>query len=118
MKDFFTEVIRASLYKIGQLWEEGKISVAEEHISSAIAYGGHKTRNKRGKKVRVIITSAPNEFHDLGGRIVADFLEYEGFNVYYLGANTPLNDVLSLARKIRPKILGISVAMPFKLYTR
>lgn len=39
----------------------------------------------------------------------------EGWDVTYLGANTPDTDLLHLVRLIRPHVLGLSVAMPFNL---
>jgi methanogenic corrinoid protein MtbC1 len=47
--------------------------------------------------------------------MIADLLEAEGWNVMYLGANTPQDELLKLLRKNTPRILGISVTMPFNL---
>jgi len=39
----------------------------------------------------------------------------EGWDVDFLGANMPEQDLLQLIRFCRPHVLGISVAMPFNL---
>ena len=120
IKNFYIQVIQPSLYGIGTLWEKGKISVAEEHLASAIV--GRITANiytrfrrKRGGKGKILVTSAPNEFHEIGSRILADLLEFDGWDVFYLGANTPKKELFKLIKKIRPKILAISVCMPFNI---
>lgn len=120
LKDFYLQVIQPSLYDIGVLWEAGKISVAEEHLATAIV--GRITANiytkihrSRKKKGKAIITAAPNEFHEVGSRMVADLLEIDGWDILYLGANTPESELFKLMKKVKPKFLGISVAMPFNL---
>lgn len=120
VKEFYLQVVQPSLYDIGTLWEEGKISVAEEHLATAIvgrvmaSLYTRIPRRVRGKK-KIVLTAAPNEFHEVGCRMVADFLEAEGWDVYYLGANTPQVELFRLLKKVKPKVLGISVTMPFNL---
>ncbi len=120
IKNFYIEVLQPSLYDVGNLWEVGKISVAEEHLASAIvnriiAHLYTKFTKQKTRKGKVLITSTPNEFHEIGSRMVADLLELEGWEVFYLGANTPKEDVFTMAKKIRPKVIGISVSMPFNI---
>lgn len=119
IQNFYLKIIQPSLYDVGNLWEAGKISVAEEHLATAIV--GRVMANiythfpAIKKKARAIVTSSPNEFHELGGRILADFLEIDGWDVYYLGANVPEQELVKLVKKVKPKILAISVTMPFNI---
>jgi methanogenic corrinoid protein MtbC1 len=116
----YLEVLQPSLYRIGTLWESGKISVAHEHLASATVtrimaaiYAERvTTRRNMGK---VVVTSSPNEYHEIGAWMVSDMLELHGWDVRYLGANTPKEDLLNLLEAFRPDILGISVTMPFNL---
>ncbi|MCX7982490.1 MAG: cobalamin-dependent protein [Syntrophales bacterium] len=117
--NFHLKIVQPSLYDVGNLWEAGKISVAEEHLATAIV--GRVMANiyvnfpKTKKKAKAIVMSAPNEYHELGGRIVADFLEIDGWDVYYLGANVPEQGLIRLIKKTKPKLLAISVTMPFNI---
>lgn len=117
---FYQKIIQPTLYDIGNLWEKGEISVAEEHLATSII--GRIMANiylkipfKRKKSGKVIVTSSPNEYHEIGGRMVADIIESEGYVVHYLGANTPSNDIIKQIKKIKPQILAISVTMPFNI---
>lgn len=120
LKDFYLQVIHPVMYQVGLLWEEGEISVAQEHLATAIVsrvmaslYPRFITiEHTRGK---AIITSAPNEFHELGARMVADLLEIDGWDVRYLGANVPGGDLIKLMYRLKPRILGISVGMAFNM---
>ena len=117
---FYLHVIQPALYEIGMLWERGTISVAQEHLASAIvtrvmattsmvAIPAHEARG------RAVIAASPNEFHETGAWMISDALERQGWEVRYLGANTPVSDLLSLLADFKPDLLAISVTMPFNI---
>jgi MerR family transcriptional regulator, light-induced transcriptional regulator len=120
LKDFYLQIIQPSLYDVGLLWESGRVSVAEEHLATSIVgriIASMYTRFRRGKysKGTAVLTAAPNEFHEVGSRMVADLLEMDGWNVIYLGVNTPEDDLIRFIKKTKPVFVGISAAMPFNL---
>ncbi|MFW5791888.1 MAG: cobalamin B12-binding domain-containing protein [Desulfohalobiaceae bacterium] len=121
LDEVYLNLIQPAMYEVGRLWETGAISVAREHLASSIVsriisllYLKQETSGiePRGKAV---ITSAPNEFHEIGAWIVSDLLEQDGWEVHYLGANTPQDDLLAMLREVRPDFVAISVTMPFNL---
>ena len=120
LADFYLQVIQPAMYDIGLLWEKGEISVAQEHLASAIVTRVMASlyprfiliEKSRGKAV---VTAAPNEFHEIGPRMVADLLELDGWDIDYIGANVPAKDLLDLLGKNNPFFLAISVSMPFNL---
>ncbi len=120
VEGFYLKVIQPLLTRVGTLWENGQVSVAQEHLASSIvsrvmaalyAYREPPTRLEG----RAVVASAANEFHEIGGWMVADLLELHGWEVTYLGANTPTDEILKLLREVRPRVLAISVTMPFNL---
>lgn len=118
--DFYTQVLQPCLYEIGRRWERGSISVAHEHLAVGIVgrimtacYLQQKIR--KTNKGRIVITAAPNEFHEIGARMVADLLEIDGWDVDYVGANTPASELMRLLREKKPRVLGIAAVMPFNL---
>jgi methanogenic corrinoid protein MtbC1 len=120
IEQFYLNIIQPVMYEIGIFWERGSISVAQEHLASAIVGRVmaslsmmEVTSEKTTKKA--VITSAPNEFHEIGAWMISDILEHEGWDVRYLGANTPANDLLDLLRSFQPKVLALSVTMPFNI---
>ena len=115
---FYQEVMTPALYELGRLWEEGQISAVQEHMATAISmrimtamYGGFVLGDS--SKGKAIVTAAPNEYHEVGARMVSDQLEMDGWEVDYLGANSPALDLLELLRQEPPFLLGLSVVMPF-----
>ena len=117
---FLLFVIQPSMYEIGRLWERGKVSVAQEHLASSIVSRAMSQLytaivSVKPTKGLAVITAAPNEFHELGAWMVSDLLELDGWQVRYLGANTPVADLLELLVDFQPRLLAVSVAMPFNL---
>jgi methanogenic corrinoid protein MtbC1 len=68
-----------------------------------------------GTKIgRNLVAACVNsELHEIGIRMVADFFEIEGWDTYYMGANTPATSIIQAIEKNRPQILALSVTMPF-----
>lgn len=120
MRGFYLEVLQPAMYEIGRRWQTGEISVAQEHLATAIAgrvMASFYVRflNRRPTKGSAVITASPNEFHELGARMIADFLELDGWDTAFLGADTPTDELIRLLRARPHDLLGVSVTMPFNL---
>lgn len=116
--DFFLQVIQPVMYEIGWLWETNRISVAQEHAASAII-GRVMTAINALDFARpvlngcVVVTSAPDDYHEIGAWMIADLLDQHGYMVKYLGANTPAVDLIKLLKDSRADVLAVSITMPF-----
>ncbi len=120
LQDLYLQIIQPAMYEIGMLWEEGSISVAQEHLASAVvarimATIASSASSQTKNKGKAIVTSSINEFHELGAWMISDVLDQEGWQVRYLGANTPAQDLLQMIDDFYPDLIAISVTMPFNL---
>ena len=122
LRTLYEELVRRSLYEVGDLWERGRISVATEHLATAISesllnltYPRLFARPRLGKSA--VVTCVANEYHQIGGKMVADLFELNGWRGYFLGANTPVRDVQSLIAEKQPDVVALSVASAFSLDT-
>jgi MerR family transcriptional regulator, light-induced transcriptional regulator len=120
LASFYLQVMQPGMYEIGRMWEKGDVSVAEEHLASAVVsrvmaslYTGVASSEKT--KGICIVTAAPNEYHEIGARMVADLLEQDGWDVHYLGSNAEPASVVSFVREKRPLFVALSSALPFTL---
>lgn len=118
INDIYEHVIRRALYDVGILWEEGKISVATEHLSSAIVesilnelYSKIISRYRTDKIV--VAASVEKEVHQIGIKMVSDVFEMNGWNVHFLGADTPSKDLLKFIDTVNPGIVALSVSIYF-----
>ena len=118
VKDIYTQVFQRSQREIGRLWQTNQISVAQEHYHTAATqmvmsqlYPYIFSSEKNGH--RLVATCVGGELHEIGARMLADFFEMDGWDTYFLGANTPIQSVLSTLREKQPDILAISATMTF-----
>ena len=61
-------------------------------------------------------TCVGGELHELGARMVADFFGREGWDTYYLGANTPAESIVQAISDRQAHVLGVSVTMTFHVH--
>ncbi|MEI6107437.1 MAG: cobalamin-dependent protein, partial [Opitutae bacterium] len=115
-------LVQRSLYEVGELWEQNRISVANEHLATAISEGLLNliyprlfATPRNGKSA--VVTCVANEHHQIGGKMVADLFEFHGWRGYFLGANTPVRDVISLIGEKRAEVVALSVAIASGLPT-
>jgi methanogenic corrinoid protein MtbC1 len=120
LKILYVDLFQRSLYEVGTLWERNKVSVAVEHMCTSItehlvaqAYPLIFSREHTGKKA--VVTCTPGEFHQIGARMVADHFELHGWDAYFLGSDTPLDDLLSYLKQKSPDLLAISMSVSFNL---
>lgn len=108
------EVIRPAFGDIGAMWEEGKLGIDQEHAAShAIAEALVRTvpelHRKEPNGKSTLCACPDGELHELGLRGLAYSLEGEGWNVHYLGGNTPLESITSAVRAVRPDLVCLSL---------
>ncbi len=114
--DIYVHVVSPAQHEIGRLWQMNRISVAQEHYCTAATqqvmsrlYPSIFTTPRNG--LRLIATTVEGELHELGARMVADFFELAGWDAYYLGASTPLPDLVAAIVERRPALVVISATM-------
>ena len=113
-------VIQAAQREIGRLWQQNRISIAQEHMATAISQVAMSRLFEEATPapklgLRVIVACVEGEMHEFPSRLVSDFLELAGFDVHYLGANVPTDDLMAMLRAGRPDVLALSVTMSFNV---
>lgn len=116
VKELYLQVFQPSQYEIGRLWMTNAISVAEEHYCTAATqlimsqlYPRIFSSARRG--LSFVACCVGGELHEIGMRMVADFFELEGWDTYYLGANTPVSTLNDYIAGKKPDVLGLSMTL-------
>ena len=68
-----------------------------------------------GRRPRMVATCASGELHEIGVRMIADLFELDGWDAYYLGANTPRAHLLASLRETPARLLAVSASLPAHL---
>jgi len=118
--DVYVEILQNSLYEVGRRWESNQITVAEEHMATAItqyvvAQMYSRLAPSDVARGKMIIAGVEGELHQVGANMVADLLEADGWDVRFLGTNMPHDGILSAIAEHQPTVLGISATMIFNV---
>jgi methanogenic corrinoid protein MtbC1 len=120
IRDLYTDLFQKSLYQVGELWESNKITVAREHLATAITEGllnlvyPELFKGERRQK-KIVVSCAANEFHQIGGKMIADIFEINGWDAYFLGANTPADHMLAFIDDEKPDLAALSLSIYFNM---
>ena len=101
--------------RIGRLWEANAITVADEHLATAISQSvlvklfDRLTVARPRSRERVLLAAVEGQHHVLGLRMIADVMEGAGFDVLYLGADVPVDALRRFAGEHRPSITGLGL---------
>ena len=112
----YEEIFKKSLYRIGEMWEYNKISVAVEHMATSITEGLMnellpEIMNIERNNKKIVVSSVENEEHQVGGKMVADIFEKNSWDTHYLGANTPTVELVKFCDAVKPDLVCLSLSV-------
>ncbi|MDP2236140.1 MAG: cobalamin-dependent protein [Bacteroidales bacterium] len=122
VEEIYSGLFERSLYQVGDFWERNLISVATEHMATAITENLMILMQPKlfatervGKKA--VIASVAGEFHQVGAKMVADVFEMNGWDGFFLGGNTPEKELIRFIDNNKPDLIGLSLTIYFNLPT-
>ena len=102
-------VLTGILADTGTAWQTGKTPIWEEHLASStvrtiveILYPGVLKAKVAAEPTgrSVLLACPPEEGHDLGLRMVSDRFDMAGWTTYFLGPDTPVDEIADAARRL------------------
>lgn len=115
----YTLVLTPLLVDTGADWAQGATRIWEEHYATAMVrtiveslyIDVHDRAAESPRLGRVAILACPaGEYHDLGLRMLADRMLLHGWDVYFLGADTPVPEIVAAAKTFHADLVAISAA--------
>ena len=105
---------------LGRLWERNELTIAEEHLATAITEGliGELSPSFAQAPAgggTALIGCVEGARHVLGARMLADLFRDQGWRVLYLGADVPTADWVKLAVRYPADLAAISAGMRLHL---
>lgn len=117
IRTFYEGVLQPAQQEIGRLWQQNEITVADEHLATAITQVA-MTRvydelfdAPRREGRTLIAACADTERHELGLRMICDLMEAEGWDTQYLGATVPIESLVAIVRERRPRVVALSASL-------
>ena len=120
IKDIYRYILQPFQLELGNLWHENKINVAQEHFSTAVSQIAMSLLYDRifetPKNNKIFLgTCVQGELHEFGIRMICDYMEYCGWNTYYLGANMSHSSIVQMINDKKPDVIAISCSMTFNV---
>ena len=109
-----SRIVEPVLQRVGEGWASGELSVAQEHlVSGAIRSRLERLLADARGDVRgvAVLACVPGELHELGLLMLGALLRADGWQVAYLGADAPLDDVFELAERLDAPLVCLSATM-------
>ena len=116
--DIDDEIIAPALWLVGELWERGEISVADEHLATEIslrvlALQREATRTVEERRSRKALLAAPaGELHTVALQMISNLLRDAGYTVLMLGPDVPPDALAEAACRHEPEVICMTATMP------
>lgn len=115
--EIMLDILQPAQIELGRLWEEGEISIAHEHYTTAITQLALSLLYPRLMLNRTLTghsmvgATVGLEAHEIGIRMISDLLEHAGWRTAYLGADLPHDEVVEQVAQQRSDVLAVSATM-------
>ena len=110
---FIESVAVPLLRRVGDEWHAGRFTLAQEHLVSSllhdiVAESMRSFTNQNGTD-RLLVTTPAGERHAIGAVLVGAAAAVEGWNVLYLGADLPANEIADAAVAAKVRLVAVSI---------
>jgi DNA-binding transcriptional MerR regulator/methylmalonyl-CoA mutase cobalamin-binding subunit len=104
------------LYRIGEMWSDGSLRVAHEHLASTVVrslLGSMMSAIRlEDNAPRFIATTPAGQFHEFGALMASVTAASLGWRVMYLGPNMPVEDIAAATKGTSARVVGLSLVYP------
>lgn len=112
--DYARDVLLPALHRVGQLWHEEKINIAQEHMFSScvkrivltMVNNLHRPSKHNPSMLFATPAGEPHEFGILLGCLIAAAQQY---TCYYVGADLPSRDIIDASKHLKPDVIVIGM---------
>ncbi len=112
------EILQKGLAEVGGGWYRGEVTIQQEHFTSALSIQRLETLIAAAppptRQERIILATAPGDYHIFSPLLLTYLLRRQGWNVIYLGADVPTDELSETVDQVQPNLVIISAQL---LYT-
>ncbi|WP_159397322.1 cobalamin B12-binding domain-containing protein [Sorangium cellulosum] len=115
----YERIVAPALEEVGHLWYENRLTVADEHLATAVAQAAIASTYPRIRwpsgGPRAVVGCVEPELHSLGARMVADLLALDGWQTTFASGGISLAAKIEDLRWSEVKLFAVSVTLPAHL---
>lgn len=117
IEDAFHHVLEPTMREIGLMWQLGEATVPDEHFATGvtrrlIARLSAIVPPERPNGLTLLAASVARETHDVGLQLVAESFVMAGWKVVNLGADVPVEEIVTAVEQYGAQVLALSATMP------
>ncbi len=113
---FLESVLGPLVHRIGELWAEGGMAPAHEHMATSVirvfVEGAGERAGIAPTGPTVLVTTPARQRHEIGALLALATAASEGWEVAYLGADLPAGEIASAARQLNASAVALSIVYP------
>jgi methanogenic corrinoid protein MtbC1 len=116
---FIIDYMVPLIERVGKGWKSGELTIPHEHFATecidSFLTSKWRQLNSRKGGWKILMATLPGETHNLGLLMCAVVASLSKAKIIYLGLDTPLKDIISIANKYEPKLICLSISTSEKL---
>jgi DNA-binding transcriptional MerR regulator/methylmalonyl-CoA mutase cobalamin-binding subunit len=117
LQRFIVDTVAPLTQAVGEAWMRGEIAIFEEHLYTELMQGLIRNSitalQSQGNAPRVLLTSLPNEMHNLGLLMVEAMLTVENAHCIPLGTETPVTEIVQATEAHKADIVALSFSAAY-----
>lgn len=113
LDEAFASVLAPVLVEIGDRWEHGELTVGQEHLATGVVRAAVQrllTDVRPSVRGLAVLACAPGEQHDVGLLMLGVLLRADGWEIAYLGPDTPVEEAASACARTGAALLCLSAS--------
>jgi len=111
---FIEHLLTPLLSQIGKSWKEGELRPVHEHMASSVirslTYILRNNSPSPANAPRMIVATPMGQLHELGAMLAAIMAEFSGWQVTYLGADLPAEEIAIAVKYVDAQALTLSLS--------
>lgn len=112
----YEQLLQPALEEVGRRWEDDELTVADEHLVTALTEQVLTRVRRRGTSgPMAVVACTPGNEHRVGAVMVSDTLGSAGWDPMLLGARTPFQDLSALCGARDVQLVALSVGIEEEL---
>ena len=120
--DVFDGLLRSAMALVGRRWQEGRWSIAEEHLATqTLTRALERIRAPQGPESRIgplaVLAGVAGEHHGIGLICLDQVLREEGWTVANLGADVPAADLARFLARNQAELVALTASLPDRVQT-
>ena len=111
-----TSVIDPIMNRVGEMWSEGTLRVADEHLATSVIrtfLGTLHSNNRAPRGAPVLVATTPaGQWHEIGALLASLTAQSAGWNTLYMGPNLPAEEIAGAAIAHSASAVALSIIYP------